>query len=856
MAVADDTHGYWIPLGAPNGDSSVNGLTRCSIWARPAGPSVPGAKHVYMAPCGLPDPVYPTVLGLTVIEVTGMSPYAGIPAAVTASINGATSVSANAAAPTGTALMVTVAASDAAAFTSGPGAGWNGVTGLAVNGGSPIILYTSPAWRTAAVAETASWATGTSGDLSAVTATILVSNPGPAQPNPNWPATQCQIGFGSGALTPPSQITWTDITPRLLSGAETSSTRGKQYELDQTQAGTITAVLDNNDGALTPGNPTSPYFPDVLADVPIRLLMTWQGRTYSVWSGYVERWPQTWRSTTRFGLATITVTDAWSLLGAPLAPCQQEQIQLNNPYAYWTLGDAPGSAYGQNSAAGNSNPLQVVTSKFGVRAATQAFGTNSGLNSGDPSGTLWQQSGLVAADNTFGYCLMCADESYPSLAGGVSIPMWFDPTGGSTQITTSDLILMRGSSASLGFEFQITLGHLTGATPGQMLFTVADKMTRATTTTVVSGVDWLAEGGLTNVTLLLTETTWQVIIDGGGFSGASGTCNLPSSFQWLSFLGSADRYSTGGMLNGAACHIAVFPGILNADQVSQIVIAGYPATIGGQFPEFPAKRIERLMGYGGWAGPRAISTESATNMAGISDIQGSSSISANGRVSANTGQQANQAVTNIVTSDGGWMYADGNGVLCYLSRGDVYGLGPAWLLGENTGEYPYGIDIGMGYDKQLLFNSAQLTQATGTGVPVAVSNVLSETQHGVATYTATVYQQDPNVVADQASWIVSTRSTPAERAEALTVNAAANAGNWPFVLGAEPAQPVQVARRPITASSPTIVQAIIAQVRRSFDFAGGTATASIVTDAYPEGQVLTAGDPVLGQLTGLNVLPW
>src|ERR1022692_4988187 len=95
-----------------------------------------GAKHVYMAPCGLPDPVYPTVLGLTVIEVTGMSDFAGIPAAVTASINGATSISANAAAPTGTALMVTVAASDAAAFTSGPGSGWSALTGLAVSNGA------------------------------------------------------------------------------------------------------------------------------------------------------------------------------------------------------------------------------------------------------------------------------------------------------------------------------------------------------------------------------------------------------------------------------------------------------------------------------------------------------------------------------------------------------------------------------------------------------------------------------------------------------------------------------------------------------------------------------------------------
>jgi hypothetical protein len=421
----------------------------------------------------------------------------------------------------------------------------------------------------------------------------------------------------------------------------------------------------------------------------------------------------------------------------------------------------------------------------------------------------------------------------------------------------SNYILMRGAGSATGPAFELYLANAYNFDQGQLYLTVWDKVTRAATTTNVNSNNWLG-GALSHFALLITATTWQVIIDGGAFAGASGTCNLPSSIQWLSCMGAADRYATGQMMCGDACQVAVFPALLTADQVTQIALAGYPLAIDGEFgTEGPASRIERLAAYGGWAGPRAISTQSRTGMAGITDIQGTAgSVAADGVVTAATGQQANQAVTNIVTSDGGWMYADGNGVLCYLSRGDVYGLGPAWLLGEHAGEYPYSIDAVLGYDKQLLYNQAQLTQSTGTGTPVTSSNVPSETQHGVATYTQTVYQDDIGVVGDMANWIVNTRSTPAERAESLTVNAANNAANWPFVLGVEPAQPVQVARRPILASGPTVVQAIVAQVKRSIDFAAGTATVTIVTDAFPEGTVLTAGDPVLGLLNGENLLGW
>jgi len=858
MAVSDDVHGYWIPLGAPSGDSSASGFTRCSIWARPAGASVPGAGHVYVSPCGLPNPTYPAVIGVTVIEITGMSDYAGTPVVVNNYANAATAIAANAPGLGAAAFLATVAASDASTFSTGPGGSWTALTAVSVSGTAPAILHTSPAWQVASTSETASWTTGTTGDLSACTAAILVVNAGPAQPDASWPATQLQMGFGSGALTPPSQITWTDITNRWLGSTETSAKRGKQYELDQLQAGEITLTLDNNDAALTPENDASPFAPFVLADVPVRLLMTWDGRTYSVFSGYVERWPQAWDSVW-YGITQITVVDVWSLQTAELAAVQQEEILLDQPYAYWTCGDAAGSTAAQNSAPGNSNSLQVVESKSGALTATFTFGDNSGLDPGDPGGTVYTQTGLTAGDATgYGYCLQCIDQSYPSIANGITIMGWFAPDSPTVQIP-HQLILMRGTNAGVGPMFQMYLNSPTSGSPGGLQIAVYDQSTRARTDTVVNSQNWLS-GGLSHFALLLTQSTWQVVVDGGAFTGASGSCNMPSSMTWIDFMGNADRYFTGSMINGACCHLAIFPRLLTEDRLAAIVGAGFPVANNGQFgSEHPDLRIERLAGYGGWTGARSISHKSTTGMAGISDIQGSEgSISANGVVSASQGQTAAEAITNIVVSDNGFMGVDGNGVLCYLSRSDLYGNTPIWFLGEDvlSGETPYETDIVFGYDKSLLYNDVELTQSTGSGTAVVAFNAPSAAQHGQYTYSATVYQQDPDTVVDEANWIANTRGTVFNRAENVRVTADANPVNWPFVLGVEPAQIVQVTRRPLSASATTQIQAIITQVTKKIDRVAGTAEVAIETDSFPEGAVLIADDPVFGQLNGSNSLPW
>ncbi|MFF1650128.1 hypothetical protein [Streptomyces sp. NPDC058240] len=82
-----------------------------------------------------------------------------------------------------------------------------------------------------------------------------------------------EMGWG-GLVQYPATITWTDITQRVDVTSGVTITRGASDELSETQPGTATLTLDNQDGALTPGNPSSPYYPYVRRNAPIRVSIT------------------------------------------------------------------------------------------------------------------------------------------------------------------------------------------------------------------------------------------------------------------------------------------------------------------------------------------------------------------------------------------------------------------------------------------------------------------------------------------------------------------------------------------------------------------------------------------------------
>lgn len=66
-----------------------------------------------------------------------------------------------------------------------------------------------------------------------------------------------------------AQSGYTEITKFVESVSGTL--RGRAYELDQVETGSITIALDNADGRFTPGSPNSPYFPYVKANRRLRI---------------------------------------------------------------------------------------------------------------------------------------------------------------------------------------------------------------------------------------------------------------------------------------------------------------------------------------------------------------------------------------------------------------------------------------------------------------------------------------------------------------------------------------------------------------------------------------------------------
>jgi hypothetical protein len=117
---------------------------------------------------------------------------------------------------------------------------------------------------------TASSSVSPSGPAAGVIIGISQASYPPSNGNPNFPVVRLEAAFGAFPGDSSQSVldnAWTDITERAISGdgvAGITVSRGRQYELATPEAGELTALLNNVDGAFNPASPSSPYYSNAL----------------------------------------------------------------------------------------------------------------------------------------------------------------------------------------------------------------------------------------------------------------------------------------------------------------------------------------------------------------------------------------------------------------------------------------------------------------------------------------------------------------------------------------------------------------------------------------------------------------
>lgn len=112
---------------------------------------------------------------------------------------------------------------------------------------------------------------------------------------------------------PSTTATWsTDITSYVRAF---STKRGTSTELQRTEAGTGTILLDNRDGRFTPMNTSSVYYPNLLPMRRVRIQAVWSSVTYPVFTGYVESWPMQFPAMGMDQVVALQMVDGFKILG-------------------------------------------------------------------------------------------------------------------------------------------------------------------------------------------------------------------------------------------------------------------------------------------------------------------------------------------------------------------------------------------------------------------------------------------------------------------------------------------------------------------------------------------------------------
>jgi hypothetical protein len=599
----------------------------------------------------------------------------------------------------------------------------------------------------------------------------------------NFPGLAVEIAFVADPYS--TSLVWTDVT-QYVDSIDTG--RGRNYELSKTEAGTATVVLRNFDGRFDPGNTGSPYAPYILPYRPIRIRATWLTITYNVWSGYVERWPQTWTMNGIYGVVTITAVDGFkAVLARTLGPRYVDRVVADAPTYFFVIsatstGAAPdisGSTIVSHTASTSllytypgqlrtSNPM-ILGSPLAVVEVTST-GTNYEI-----SGDVYAPFGAgVTAQDTSGYLSF-----NPNGTTDFAIEILYQPLSIPTDGSHADVFLqylqVPGSPpGTVTYGSRLRCNFLVGGAtytlaldtaPTVITITAAAPIAGRTdhwVVTRISGVVYVYQNGA-----LVGQQTYGGIAFGGNGSSSrliyAASMTSPTSFK-------ADVASV-ALTYGAG---------LTAAQVADHYSA---ATRYREFAtETSGNRVTHVLDSVSW--PAAQRSVPATG----------SSLQPTGSTTGTTCLAIMQAAAE---AELGNVFIDGAGRFVFQPRALRSSATVAATFGEGSGETPYDGNIAIEFDDQLIYNDVQVTQSgTSPAFVSATSNLSAQTSYGLRTLARTAALTNASDVISQAATLLAWYKDPRTRIPNVSMNGVSNPDSFIQTLGREIGDLVTIKRRP------------------------------------------------------------
>ena len=763
---------------------------------------------------------------------------------------------------------------------TGPGAGWTTIANASQGGANPNPVQLSAAFGAfSAGAVSAAWSYSAGGQVAAVLAGITQANNLPVQINPNFPRVFVEAALGIMPGDPSVAIAdnqYTDLSVYAIGPAgqmAISTGRGKAYELSQPEAGVISVAMNNQSGAFNPQNTLSPFYPNIIPGVPLRVSAQFSGRRYPLGAGFVERWPQDWPDFPQWGWSRLVATDGVGVARAANLPSAvQGEILADLPYACFPFSEqytaSQNTLNGITKFASTADGLVALnTAQNNQQPAVYCNGDTTGVVTGTSlgmqgdSGTGMGASAFQSIDITgvggpgvtYG-----PDTGLPALAasgaGDATFEIWFAVPAytlpGSNQhlrllqISTPPWLGMDGGQ-HLGGGVLLNIGLLllaASATPTlfvQSAWSGSDLSGgNVVLTTVQPGGS--ATTNLHHLAITMSGGTLTAYLDGASVATLAG---IPYPLQvYAMVFGPAAWVSSpsGANWNYSLAYGTCYPYALAAGRISSHFSSGSFGFAGDTF----VQRAGRMIAWGGLN--LGLCGSSASD-----HLQLAAAYSVGGQALAS-------ALDADALSSGGTWGANACGKLVVLPRPFQYDQPTAVTFGDNVagGEVPYNASVGFDFDNTYIQTSVKVTLTQGANTVAAPlvrspSAVAKYFQRGpLAQQMNSQSAQDAN---DRAWWSQNKYQAASLRVRQMKVEPAKNPAIFPSVLATDQYDVAVVNRRPLTQGSYSL-PVVLGKITHNIG-PGMWETDYEMYPYVPEGTVLATGAGASNVL-GSNALAW